>query len=157
MRPKVKKSVHYCPTTGESLERSYRDATSLEGTPTYGIYPKEDDKGNALVTEFGLSVYRNHQSLNIQEMPERAPTGQLPRSVEIVLDDDLVDTTKPGDRVRITGIYRALPSKTGGSTSGIFRTVLLANNVEVLGREALMPPVTGACMCVYVCWGGEEG
>ena len=53
-------------------------------------------------------------------MSEKAPTGLLPRSVEIILEEDLVDRTKPGDRVQITGVYKSL---TGERTnmSGIFR------------------------------------
>lgn len=91
------------------------------------------------MTEYGLSIYKNHQRISIQEMPERAPTGQLPRSVDCILDDDLVDSVKPGDRVRLCGIYRALPSKSNGHTGAVFRTVLLCNAVRALGKESLMP------------------
>lgn len=45
------------------------------------------------------------------------------------------------------GIYRALPSKKDGSTTGVFNTVLLANNVKELGKQASMPPLTGSFVC----------
>ncbi|ARM75686.1 minichromosome maintenance protein MCM [Acidianus manzaensis] len=44
------------------------------------------------------------QKVILQERPEEVPPGQLPRQLEVVLEDDLVDTARPGDRVKITGI-----------------------------------------------------
>ncbi|XP_077126532.1 maternal DNA replication licensing factor mcm3 isoform X5 [Ranitomeya variabilis] len=129
------RSVHYCPATKKTLERKYTDLTTLEAFPSTAIYPTKDEENNPLETEYGLSTYRDHQTLSIQEMPERAPAGQLPRSVDIIADDDLVDKCKPGDRVQIVGVYRCLPSKQGGFTSGTFRTILLANNVKPMSKE----------------------
>ena len=64
-----------------------------------------------------------------------APMGQLPRSVDVILEGDLVDRVKPGDRVRMVGIYRALAGNVSGQTSGIFRTVILGNNVLQIGKD----------------------
>ncbi|KAH8264752.1 hypothetical protein KR044_013431 [Drosophila immigrans] len=136
IHPKVVRSVHYCPATRKVLERKYTDLTSFEAVPSSAVYPTKDDDGNLLETEFGLSVYKDHQRITIQEMPEKAPAGQLPRAVDIVCDDDLVDRCKPGDRVQIVGNYRCLPGKHGGYTSGTFRTVLLANNISLLSKES---------------------
>lgn len=99
-------------------------------------------------TEYGKSVYKDHQTLTIHEMPEKSPAGllwkftwilfeflflaidinfspsilgQLPRAVDVVCDSDLVDKCKPGDRVQIIGPYRCLPGKKNHFTSGAFR------------------------------------
>ncbi|XP_006643273.2 MCM3 minichromosome maintenance deficient 3 (S. cerevisiae), like [Lepisosteus oculatus] len=135
VRPKVTRSVHYCPATKKTLERRYTDLTSLDAFPSSAIYPTKDEENNPLETEFGLSTYKDHQTLTIQEMPEKAPAGQLPRSIDIITDDDLVDKVKPGDRVQLVGVYRCLPAKHGGYTSGTFRTTLLANNIKLLSKE----------------------
>lgn len=154
IKPKVVRSVHYCPQTKQHLSREYRDATDpelgLHAIDTQGrelpdrvigitptAFPQKDKDGNPLETEFGLSEFKDHQTVVLQEMPERAPMGQLPRSVELVLDHDLVDRVKPGDRVHIVGVYRAL-SRSGGNPSGgggAFKTVVLVNNVQILGRD----------------------
>lgn len=118
------------------MERKYTDLTSFEAVPSSAVYPTRDDDGNLLETEFGLSIYKDHQTISIQEMPEKSPAGQLPRSVDIICDDDLVDKVKPGDRIQIVGNYRCLPGKQGGYTSGTFKTILLANNISQLSKES---------------------
>lgn len=135
INPKVVRSVHYCPATKKVIERKYTDMTSLDPFPTSSVYPTKDDEGNLLETEFGLSKYKDHQTFTIQEMPEKAPAGQLPRSVDVIIDDDLVDMAKPGDRVQVVGTYRCLPSKNNGFTNATFKTVLIANNVQILNKE----------------------
>ncbi|NXG11861.1 MCM3 factor, partial [Sakesphorus luctuosus] len=135
IRPKVVRSVHYCPATKKTIERRYTDMTSLDAFPSISIYPTKDEENNPLETEFGLSVYKDHQTITIQEMPEKAPAGQLPRSVDVVLDDDLVDKVKPGDRIQVVGTYRCLPGKKGGYTSGTFRTILIACHVKQMSKD----------------------
>ena len=89
-----------------------------------------------LVTEYGYCTYRDHQTISVQEMPERAPAGQLPRSVDVLMDDDMVDRVKPGDRIQLVGIFRSLGNRNAGSGSAIFRTLILANNVVLLSSKA---------------------
>ncbi|KAK2586706.1 hypothetical protein KPH14_011743 [Odynerus spinipes] len=136
VKPKIVRSVHYCSTTRTVIERAYTDLTSIEAFPQSAVYPTTDEDGNPLETEFGLSTYKDHQTLTIQEMPEKAPAGQLPRSVDIICDNDLVDLCKPGDRVQVIGNYRCLPGKQGGYTNGTFRTIVIANNIMQLSKEA---------------------
>eukprot|EP00904_Undaria_pinnatifida_P009364 jgi/Undpi1/5558/HiC_scaffold_2.g00835.m1 len=144
VRPKLMKSVHFNPSNQSFTSREYRDSTAVElglgasgreNLPTTTLYPTKDADGNPLETEYGLCRFKDHQTVTIQEMPERAPLGQLPRSVDVILDDDLVDRVKPGDRVQVTGLYRAIGGASNGSASGIFRTLIIANNVAILGKD----------------------
>ncbi|KAL0944185.1 DNA replication licensing factor MCM3 [Colletotrichum truncatum] len=136
IRPKVVKSVHYNENRDIFHFREYQDQTMTNGVTTSSAYPQEDDEGNPLTTEYGFSTYRDHQTVSIQEMPERAPAGQLPRGVDVILDDDLVDSVKPGDRVQLVGIYRTLGNRNTNHNSALFKTVIIANHVVLLSSKS---------------------
>jgi DNA replication licensing factor MCM3 len=89
-----------------------------------------------------MSSFRNIQTVVIQELPEMAPPGLLPQSVTVVLQGDLVNAVKPGDRVQMIGIYKLI----GGSQSkekGIFKPYFLCLSVKQLSEVMLigqLPP-----------------
>ncbi|KAN0028400.1 hypothetical protein ACTFIV_010244 [Dictyostelium citrinum] len=142
VRPKILKSVHYCEKTKRTTSRTYEDATSDSGIPTTSQYPTRDDQGNPLITEYGMCEYKDSQMVSIQEMPERAPAGQLPRSVDILLDNDLVDTVKPGDRVQVYGVYRAIPMSAPELKTTKFRPILICNRISLLSKEVSGPSLS---------------
>ncbi|KAF2719255.1 DNA replication licensing factor mcm3 [Polychaeton citri CBS 116435] len=136
VRPKVVRSVHYNERKNMFHFREYMDQTMTNGPASTSVYPTDDGEGNPLVTEYGHCTYRDHQTVSIQEMPERAPAGQLPRGVDVIMDDDLVDRVKPGDRIQLVGTYRSLGNRNAGQGSSTFKTLILANNVILLSSKS---------------------
>ena len=45
----------------------------------------------------------------MQETPDVIPEGATPNTVNMCVFDSLVDEAKPGDRVEVTEVYRAVP------------------------------------------------
>lgn len=41
----------------------------------------------------------------------------------MVVEDDLRDACKPGDRVKIVGVYKPIAPTTNGASSAVFRSV----------------------------------
>jgi len=138
VRPKVVTTVHYAQKAEEGKRwkiQNYRDATSFRGSATSSAYPTQTEDGIPMSTEFGLCTYEDNQTVYIQDMPERTSAGTMPRTIECILDRDLVDSCKPGDRVQMIGVYRTLANRAGGETTGQFKTVLIVNNVKVVKND----------------------
>eukprot|EP00634_Sargassococcus_sp_CCMP2135_P004141 CAMPEP_0198648292 /NCGR_PEP_ID=MMETSP1467-20131203/3380_1 /TAXON_ID=1462469 /ORGANISM="unid. sp., Strain CCMP2135" /LENGTH=702 /DNA_ID=CAMNT_0044384003 /DNA_START=383 /DNA_END=2491 /DNA_ORIENTATION=- len=162
--PKVLRSVHWDSETQKHVSKEFRDSSSLDswiefsgtsewrtgdGMPSNDsrpILPRMPSREHrfrdtqSMQAEFGLGQYADHQVLTLQELPEAAPLGELPRSVDVIVEDDLVDSVKPGDRVSIAGVYRAMPSSSLQSV--MFRAVLLANSVSKHNQESRIPETT---------------
>lgn len=97
--------------------------------------PTTDINNNPLNFEFGRSTFKNFQTAVVQELPEMAPAGQLPRSINVIIQDDLVDKVKPGDRVQMIGIYRLQPNfKT--KESGIIKSALICTSIIPLSYQS---------------------
>jgi len=55
------------------------------------------------------SEFTDWQKLRLQEHSSKIPAGSMPRSIDVILRHDLVDTAKPGERVLITGTLVVVP------------------------------------------------
>jgi len=135
--PLLMKAAFRCTSCGEM---SY-----LEQTSQYLRTPQECPscnrrRGFELVPK--ESVFIDSQRITIQERPEELPPGQLPRSLNIELRDDLVDVARPGDRVNVTGTIGLLQRRGRGGVLRTFDLTLQANNVDVSGREMEMLEIT---------------
>ena len=137
VKPKINKSYHYIEETKQGYVQQYKDQYAVEGTGDNisRMFPTKDAAGNPMTPDYGYCEYQDVQKVVIQEMPERAPTGQLPRSVTVVLENDLVDKVKPGDRVEITGVYKTIANHSS-KTSGVFKTVLIGTGVKNINEVA---------------------
>lgn len=83
------------------------------------------------ILDMERSEYRNYQTVNLQETPGSIPPGRLPRSREVILLDDLVDSVRPGDEVAVTGTYLNHFDGTLNRKNGfpVFKTLIEANHV----------------------------
>jgi len=80
------------------------------------------------------SKFADSQTIYLQEPPDQLPPGEIPRSLEVSLENDLVGSTKPGDRVKVTGVIGVKMSSPNSSNLELVRYIY-ANHVEVVNRE----------------------
>ena len=161
VRSKLVYSVHYCEETKKGNIKEYNDQMKIaESSNTYGqpingdfeagkasgfmnnVIPTRDINHNPLILEYGHSKFKNNQTILLQEPPERTPLGQLPRSVEVILEGDLVDKVKPGDRIQVNGVFKTV-SNMSTNNSGTVKTVLIGTNVQELNNNIQQNEFTG--------------
>ncbi|CAG8710845.1 25666_t:CDS:10, partial [Dentiscutata erythropus] len=70
---------------------------------------RECNSTNTMTLIHNRSSFKDRQVCRLQETPDNIPDGQTPHSVSVCLYDELVDTSRPGDKVELTAIYRSTP------------------------------------------------
>ena len=128
------KSVHWCEKTSQMSSKEYVDEFAPDeeyDLKKNKVIPTADMNDNPLDFEFGRSTFKNFQNAVVQELPEMAPPGQLPRSVNVVLQDGLVDRIKPGDRVQMIGIYKLQPGLKARE-AGVIKAIFVCTSITPL-------------------------
>lgn len=69
--------------------------------------------------------FADRQGIKLQENADEMPQGETPHTMSMLLYDSLVDNVKPGDKVEVTGVFRAVPVRESARTrvlKSTFRT-----------------------------------
>ncbi len=123
-----------CPSCGTLIEQLQAAKKMLEPSkcPSCGRKGKFTQKGSKFV---------DTQRLVIEESPDMLEGGSQPKRISVFLNEDLVDpeivkTTCPGSRIRITGVVKEIPIE---MRSGVRTTrhdlMIVANNSESIEKE----------------------
>jgi DNA replication licensing factor MCM4 len=84
--------------------------------------------------------FADRQVIRLQETPDAVPDGQTPHTVSLSVYDELVDVSKPGDRLVVTGIYRSVPVRVNPrqrAIKSLFRTYLDVVHIRLGGDSRL--------------------
>ncbi|KAJ6852790.1 DNA replication licensing factor MCM4 isoform X2 [Iris pallida] len=82
---------------------------------------------NSMTLVHNRCRFADKQIVKLQETPDEIPEGGTPHTVSILMHDKLVDTGKPGDRVEVTGVYRAMSVRVGPAhrtVKSLFKTYI---------------------------------
>ena len=82
--------------------------------------------------------FADRQVIRLQETPDAVPDGQTPHTVSLSAYDELVDVSKPGDRLVVTGIFRSVPVRVNPrrrTIKSLLKTFLDVVHVR-LGQDA---------------------
>jgi DNA replication licensing factor MCM4 len=95
---------------------------------------------NSMQMVHNRSTFSDKQVIKLQETPDHVPDGQTPHSVSICVYDELVDVCKAGDRIEVTGIFKANQVRINPrqrSIKNIFKTYVDAVHVQKVDKKRM--------------------
>ncbi len=131
VKPLLVEAVFKCRICGQEIPQTQEDGRYTE-PPLCTVCGKK----TSMRLLPSKSRFLDWQKVRIQESPEELPPGQMPRSVDVILEGDIVDLSRPGDLVRITGILQTSPdfSRRRGRLA-TFNVHIDAVGIEIAEKE----------------------
>ncbi|CAM0881233.1 unnamed protein product [Alopecurus aequalis] len=136
--PELKEAVFRCLVCGFYSEPVMVDRGRV--TEPHICQKEQCKASNSMTLVHNRCRFSDKQIIKLQETPDEIPEGGTPHTVSVVMHDKLVDAGKPGDRVEITGIYRAMSIRIGPSqrtVKSIFKTYIDCLHIKKTDKSRL--------------------
>jgi len=98
------------------------------------------DSPNSMQIVHNRCDFHDKQVIKLQETPDSVPAGQTPHSVSMCAYDNLVDLCKAGDRVEVTGIFRATGVRVNPkqrTQKSIFKTYIDVLHIQKVDKKRM--------------------
>ncbi|KAI6250093.1 DNA replication licensing factor mcm4 [Erysiphe necator] len=98
------------------------------------------DSPNSMQIIHNRSEFMDKQVIKLQETPDNVPAGQTPHSVTMCAYDELVDLCKAGDRVEITGIFKASPIRVNPrqrTLKSVYKTYIDVLHIQKVDKKRM--------------------
>ncbi|KAK7404412.1 hypothetical protein VNO78_05290 [Psophocarpus tetragonolobus] len=102
---------------------------------------EECQSKNSMTLVHNRCRFADKQIVRLQETPDEIPEGGTPHTVSLLMHDKLVDTGKPGDRVEVTGIYRAMSVRVGPTqrtVKSLFKTYIDCLHMKKTNKSRML-------------------
>ncbi|KAM6581506.1 hypothetical protein CsatA_005280 [Cannabis sativa] len=109
--PEIREAIFRCLVCGY-----YSEPVAVEKgriTEPTRCLKEECQARNSMTLVHNRCRFTDKQIVRLQETPDEILEGGTPHTVSLLMHDKLVDAGKPGDRVEVTGIYRAMTVRIG--------------------------------------------
>ncbi|KAI3805709.1 hypothetical protein L1987_28327 [Smallanthus sonchifolius] len=123
--PEIREAIFRCLVCGHYSDPIVVDRGRIS-EPTMCVREECRTK-NSMTLVHNRCRFADKQVVRVQETPDEIPEGGTPHTVSLLMHDKLVDAGKPGDRVEITGIYRAMTVRVGQTqrtVKSLFKTYI---------------------------------
>ncbi|KAJ4832152.1 DNA replication licensing factor, mcm4 component [Turnera subulata] len=137
--PEIREAVFRCLVCGYYSEPVAVDRGRITEPTT--CLKAECMAKNSMTLVHNRCRFLDKQIVRLQETPDEIPEGGTPHTVSLLMHDKLVDTVRPGDRVEVTGIYRAMSVRVGPTqrtVKSIFKTYIDCLHVRKVDKSRMM-------------------
>jgi len=135
--PDMKEAFFKCQVCGHTVLSKIDRGKIAEPTKC----PREIcDSPNSMQIVHNRCDFHDKQVIKLQETPDSVPAGQTPHSVSMCAYDNLVDLCKAGDRVEVTGIFRATGVRVNPkqrTQKSIFKTYIDVLHIQKVDKKRM--------------------